>query len=94
MLRVSLDVEGQSIMSQGEFVSMVRGLDPDGRGSGALAAWFAGETLTPEQLLVALEVEARLAVLDPSVHDVIDVAVARLRRAFPQLGLNEPEDAA
>jgi hypothetical protein len=34
----------------------------------------------------------RLAVIDQSVHDIIDVAVARLRRAFPQLGFDEPED--
>jgi hypothetical protein len=83
---MSLDVRGQSILSQGEYVQLVNGLPDTAAGSGVLQEWWSGEPIDPVALHAALNVEARLAAQTPEASSVIDRALARLERAFPDEG--------
>ena len=83
---MALEVRGQPILSQGELVSLMRGLRPDARSNGVLAAWFAGREPRPAVLYATLDVDTRLDVEHPQAEQIIDAALARMGRAFPELG--------
>lgn len=70
-------------MSQGEFRELIRSLDPKSTDSGTLAAFWAGEDVGPEEVAAVLDV-ARLSAVDlPAANRVIDVALTRLKEAYP-----------
>jgi hypothetical protein len=82
---VALEVRGQPILSQGELMSLMRGLSPQSRSNGVLAAWFAGHEPRPASLYAALDIDTRLDAETPLAEAIIDSALGRLERAFPDL---------
>jgi hypothetical protein len=59
---------------------------PESVGTGDLQAWALGEPMDdPDRIRVALDIEARLSAADPArANPIIDRALARLNRAFPE----------
>ena len=81
-------------MSQGEFRELMEHLDPDRYpNTGVLQAWWAGEEFSPEAIYAALNIDAGLSARDKRGHELIDMALARLRRSFPEL-LGDPDPEA
>lgn len=80
------DVADVPILSQGEMTDLMKAMPPDSHGTGDFQAWALGEPMTdPDRIRVALDIEARLSASDPKVADpIIDRALARLNRAFPE----------
>lgn len=82
---MSLDVRGVPILSWGEYEDLSRSFDPGAPTPPVIAAWFSGEDVEPFELYLALDVEARLGGATEESHALIDVALARLRKAFPDV---------
>lgn len=81
---MGLQVDGRDILSTGELVDLTRHLDAV-ETSPTFTAICDGVTVTPVDAYAALQVDLRLAATDNAAHDIIDTAVARLTRAFPEL---------
>jgi hypothetical protein len=91
-----LEVRGHPVMSQSEFRELMEHLEPSRYpNSGVLQAWWAGEEFSPETIYAALDIDAGLSARDERGHELIDMALARLRRAFPELlRETDPEEPA
>lgn len=82
---MALECRGHPILSLGEFKELSDHLHDDGLpNSGALQAWYFGEAIGPEALHAALVIDAG-TIADDRGHELIDLAIQRLVRAFPEL---------
>ena len=87
---MSVDVRGVPILSLGEFHELARRLDSNAPAPPELVAWFAGEDVEPAEVFVGLNVGARLASQDARADELIELALDRLRAAFPdEAGLDQ-----
>ena len=86
---MTFDVDGHSILSHGEFLELMRNLDPEAKVP-TFGAWFAGERLSQSQAAVALDIEARLAAETERAHELIDRALGRLPSARDEAERNGP----
>ena len=77
---MAFDIRGHDILSYGEFVELTKNLRP-GAEAPVLAAWFAGERISPATLYYGL-VKASLVAENDRAHELISVAVRRLTDAF------------
>ena len=89
---MTLDVQGHPILSQGEFVRLMKAFPEGYVGSGVLQAWWAGAEVNPHTLHSALNVGARLAIIDESVEPLIDIACERIEGAFPEESFGRGEE--
>jgi hypothetical protein len=82
---MGLEVQGATIYSLGEWQRLVRSYtDQQQFIPATLAARYCGEQLHPLQILVALDVEARLLPgATNETHELLDIGLDRLRRALP-----------
>ena len=85
---MGLTVANKQILSQGEFIRLTRGLTEGSGNSGVLQAWWAGEPVPPVTVHAALNVGARMMARDDETEALVDLAVARIERAVPELRLD------
>ncbi|MGH3452444.1 MAG: hypothetical protein ACRDQW_17440 [Haloechinothrix sp.] len=81
---MAIQVRGVDVLSQGEFVELMRAMPEGEGGSGVLQAMFFGEDVPPVEAHAALNIEARLLAEGENAKAIIERAVGRLRRAFPE----------
>lgn len=81
-----LELEGQPILTQGEYAQMMQGFPPGaGGGSGILQAWWLGDEPSPLEAYAAVNVEARLGVRGGEALKIADDVAGRIRDAFPEV---------
>jgi hypothetical protein len=79
---MALEIEGEPILTLGDFTQLIEGLRDDAHALGPLAAWRNFEQVDPRDLYCALDVTCRLFLRHDEKGDVarkiIDAAVERL----------------
>lgn len=81
---MALQVRGVPILSYGEFRELTRSQDQESPAHPVMVAWFAGEDVQPFELYSALDISERLAARDEGAVELIDLALSRLKAAFPK----------
>lgn len=81
---MAIQVRGVDVLSQGEFVELMRAMPEGEGGSGVLQAMFFGENVHPVQAHSALNVEARMLAEGETAQAIIERGVGRLERGFPE----------
>lgn len=79
-------VRGADVLNWGDYNGLLRALPPDFEDWRLTALWVGDTDLKPQELYLALDVRARLALPEDSPFlAVIDLALDRLEAAFPEV---------
>jgi hypothetical protein len=82
-----LNVEGVDVLTQGEFVTLMKAMPEGEAGSGTLQAWWMGAEFMPSAIYAALNTEARVALAlaggNPPAEEILERGLARIRQGFP-----------
>jgi hypothetical protein len=83
---MAVQIEDVDVLSEGEFIELMRGMPRGEAGSGTLQAMHQGIPVPPHVAYAALNVEARMRATTPKARKIADAGCKRIKRAFPEVG--------
>jgi hypothetical protein len=80
---MALQLRGEDIMTHGELLELLHGLEGEGPTSGVLQALYAGEEVHPADLHECLGIECRLNAKHEDAVEQIEGLMRRIEEHYP-----------